>query len=162
MIHIHIYTTLALGYAFEKGILMFLFLFLAASTTWANFSGKFQGTGQAIFRSGKLYPCTEIYLHLKQDENSFKLIDGGYRCGLLQASFDPFTMTVKGEDLFIKDVPVGKITRESLSYSLLDPDDGSTYTLKLKKKDNSIEYSELWVDQVSKALTVDGLLFSRP
>lgn len=131
----------------------FLFLLLF------QFNGQFSGTGKASFSSGRTYECKEIFLNLKTSVQEFRLIDGGYKCGdLLHASFDPFRMTIKEGRLFDGNDELGTITEDELKYEIFDPEDGSTYRLKLSREDGQLHYYEEWHDGEKIALKINGFL----
>lgn len=115
--------------------------------------------GKAVYSSGKIYECQEIFLDVRTTKDQFQLNDGGYRCGdLLHASFDPFKFIIKDGKLTHHDEVMGTITDSELKYEAHDPDDGSTYRLKLIQVNTDIEYFEEWFDGEKIALTVKGKL----
>jgi hypothetical protein len=122
------------------------------------FLGSFQGTGVATFASGKKYACDEIFLRLEASLHLFRLREGGYDCGLLKASFDPFKMTVRDGKLFDGEKEIGKISDQEIDYQIYDEEDFSTYHLNLKLKETILSYSEEWFDRDKLALTVQGKL----
>lgn len=125
----------------------------------ASFSGKFSGTGKATFKSGRVYECREIFLNIKQSPQEFRLSQGGYNCGdLLNTEFDPFKFSIVNGDLVHENKIYGKISEKELSYSVYDPEDGSTYYLTLSKNAEGIHYLEKWHDGEEIALTVEGNL----
>lgn len=131
--------------------LLFLLLF--------QFSGQYSGTGTAAFSSGRTYECREIFLSLETTEELFRLRDGGYKCGdLLHASFDPFRMTIRDGRLFNGADELGTISSDELKYEIFDPEDGSTYKLKLTKEESQIHYYEEWHDGEKIALKINGFL----
>jgi hypothetical protein len=143
-------------------MMRFILLFLTSSPLWASFNGSYSGGGQAIFASGTKYECTEIFLRLESDHKLFRLSEGGYICGLLQAGFDSFKMTIKDGELWHEEQRLGTITDQDLSYQIYDPADGSTYNLRLKRMDSShIHYYEQWHDGEKIALTIKGILKSK-
>jgi hypothetical protein len=132
---------------------------LLAVLLLASFSGKFQGTGKAVFKSGRVYECKEIFLNIKESATDFQLIEGGYRCGdLLNTSFDPYKFSIKNGELVYQGKVYGKISDKELSYSVYDPEDGSTYYLTLERSSDGIHYLEKWHDGEQIALTVEGKL----
>jgi hypothetical protein len=137
-----------------------LLFLLASLSVFAQWNGSFIGEGRAVFASGRVYECSEIFLRLERSTDAFRFREGGYACGdLLQAAFDAFKFTLKGNKLFIKDQEVGTVTDEKFDYSLFDPEDGSTYHLELTRNSaGEIFYEENWHDGERIALTVKGLL----
>lgn len=124
-----------------------------------QFNGKFSGTGTAAFSSGRTYECREIFLSLQTTEELFRLRDGGYKCGdLLHASFEPFRMTIRDGRLFNGTEELGTISSDELKYEIFDPEDGSTYKLKLTKEESQIHYYEEWHDGEKIALKINGFL----
>lgn len=136
----------------------YLSLFFLTLPAWAQFSGDYTGTGTAVFKSGRQYECSEIYLRLEQTQNLFRLRDGGYHCGdLLQASFDPFKLTIRDGKLWNVEEELGSVNEQILTYKIFDPEDGSTYQLKLTKlPSGGIHYYEDWHDGEAIALKVHG------
>lgn len=134
----------------------YLFLLLISVPTFAQFSGKFSGQGTAIFHTGKRYECSEIFLKLATSPKLFTLHQGGYNCGFLKASFDPFSFSIKNGKLFYGNLEMGGISDKELTYHYFDPEDGSTYYLTLTNDNGQIHYSEEWYDGEKTALTVKG------
>lgn len=134
-------------------------LLLLTTNAFAGFTGSFSGQGEAVFASGRRWPCHEVFLRIETRPGLFRLREGGYNCGeLLNANFDPFKMTIRDGSLFDHDTKLGTITDQELDYRIYDPEDGSTYHLKLKKIDDDIQYFEEWHDGEKIALTVKGKL----
>lgn len=125
----------------------------------ASFSGNFSGTGKATFKSGRVYDCREIFLSMKESPAEFRLSQGGYKCGdLLHTEFDPFKFSIINGELVHQGKVFGTITQDELSYSVFDPEDGSTYNLRLNKTGTGIHYLERWHDGETIALVVEGNL----
>lgn len=132
---------------------------LLAILLLASFSGKFSGTGKATFKSGRTYECREIFLNIKESPTEFRLSHGGYKCGdLLQTEFDPYKFSIVNGDLVHQGKVYGRISEKELSYSVYDPEDGSTYYLTLTRDATGIHYLEKWHDGEQIALTVEGKL----
>ena len=140
----------------------FVLLFLLSLPVYANFSGKFSGTGRAVFSTGRVYECREIFLDLENTNEKFSLHEGGYRCGdLLHASYDPFFLTIRNGKLFHQETELGSISNKKLTYTIIDLSDGSTFRLTLQKnEENQIHYLEEWHDGEKIALTIKGTLKS--
>lgn len=139
----------------------YLFLILLSFPVFADFNGKYSGTGAAVFHTGKRYECTEVFLDVDTSEKSFKLYQGGYICGFLKAAFDAFEFTIKDGVLFHGELEMGSISQKELKYHYYDPEDGSTFYLTLlKDNEGQIHYLEEWHDGEKIALTVKGDLKS--
>ena len=137
----------------------FILCFLLTFPAYASFSGSYSGPGRAVFASGRVYECSEIFLRMAVDSENFRLREGGYICGMLQASFDAYRLTIKDGSLWHKDQLLGQIDEQVMSYEIFDPQDGSTYRLRLHKNGpQEIAYFEEWHDGEKIALTVKGLL----
>ena len=113
----------------------YLFLLLISFPVFAEFNGKFSGTGAAVFHTGKRYECTEVFLDLETSKESFRLHQGGYICGFLKASFDAFEFRIQEGKLYYGDLEMGEVSKQQLSYHYYDPEDNSTYYLTLTKDD---------------------------
>lgn len=135
----------------------YLFLLLFSFPAFAGFTGKFSGSGRAVFHSGKHYECSEVFLELETTPQAFKLHQGGYSCGFLKASFDAFEFSIKNGKLFHGDMEMGEVSEKKLEYHYYDPEDGSTYYLTLMAdNENKIQYLEEWHDGEKIALRVKG------
>lgn len=146
------------GYTMKK-LLILIILILSTSSFGATFSGSFQGGGKAKFKSGRSYPCHEIFLRLEETQEYFRLREGGYKCGgLLNAEFDPFRFMIQDGRLVHQGETFGTINNEELTYSVYDPADGSTYRLRLTFSGDELHYFEDWHDGHEIALTVEGVL----
>lgn len=138
---------------------VFLLCFFSLSA-FADFTGNFSGKGNAEFSSGNHYDCQDIFLSIRTDKTSFKLLNGGYRCGdLLHANFDPFTLSLKDGILWEGDVKRGTLSKNELHYEIFDPEDNSTYHLNLTLSPIGImSYDESWSVAGITLLTVTGQL----
>lgn len=137
----------------------YILLLLISFPVFADFNGKFSGTGAAVFHSGKRYDCTEVFLDLESSQTSFKLHQRGYICGFLKASFDAFEFKVKEGKLYYGDLEMGEISDQELNYHYYDPQDNSTYFLTLTQDgEGGIHYLKEWYDGEKLALTVKGKL----
>lgn len=139
--------------------ILFLLVLLTSTITHA-FTGSFSGQGKAVFASGRIYECPEIFLRLETSKDLFRLREGGYKCGgLLQASFDPFKLSIRDGKLWNQNDELGSISNREVKYQIYDPEDGSTYFLTLtKNSQGEIHYYEQWHDGEKIALTIKGLL----
>lgn len=138
-----------------------LFLLVLFSSAMAQaFTGSFSGQGKAVFASGRIYECPEVFLRLETSKDLFRLREGGYKCeGLLQASFDPFKLSIRDGKLWNNNDELGTISSQEIKYQIYDPQDGSTYYLTLTKNSHGeIQYHEEWHDGEKIALTIKGLL----
>lgn len=137
-----------------------ILLLLISFQVQASFTGSYSGTGRAVFASGRGHECTEIFLRLETTTDLFRLRDGGYKCGgLLNASFDPFKMSIRAGKLWHLEQELGTISDNEINYQIYDPEDGSTYYLTLTKNERGeIQYYERWHDGEKIALTVKGQL----
>lgn len=120
---------------------------------------KLSGPGLAQYASGRIYQCSEIFLDITIREDALTLHQGGYICGHLQASFDPFQMEIHHGKLMYQGQELGSISKEELRYEIYDPNDNSTYFFSLKKEANGLRYFEEWHDGEKIALKINGLLF---
>lgn len=140
----------------------FLLFFLLTLPVYASFEGSYSGAGRAVFASGRVYECSEIFMRMETDLENFRLREGGYICGMLQASFDAYRLTIKDGSLWHKDQLLGQISDQEMNYEIFDPLDGSTYRLRLRKKSpQELVYFEEWHDGEEIALTVKGLLLAQ-
>ena len=139
---------------------LFTLLLFLSFQVHASFTGSFSGSGTAVFASGRTYQCSEIFLRLETTPELFRLRGGGYNCGgLLNASFDPFKMSIRNGKLWNLDEELGSINDREIKYQIYDPADGSTYFLTLTKtQQGEILYHEQWHDGEKIALTIKGTL----
>lgn len=115
------------------------FVFIFSISIFANFSGKWSAEGfyESNRNDGK---CREVFLQLKQTKNSFKILDGGYICGEIQASYPPSSFDIINNELFYRNEKVGMVTDEDIRISYLD----GVYNLSLSKVDGEILFTESW------------------
>lgn len=117
------------------------------------------GPGVATFpKSGNVYPCEEVFLRYEITQDKFKVSDGGYRCGILNASYDYFTLTIRDGKLFEKNEEVGTISKDEINLSKYDSADDSHFHLRLKFNGKNIDYTETWKENGDDALIVKGTL----
>lgn len=116
-------------------------LFLLSVSTYANFSGRWTASG--YFESNREEgECKEVFLQIKQTKNKFMILDGGYICGDIQASYPPSQFEVVNNSLIYKDEVVGSISEDIVSIIYLD----GVYKLNLKKEENQIRFRETWLE----------------
>lgn len=129
-----------------------------------GFEGRFQGEGDAIFRSGRDRSCSEIFLHYRydRDEQKIKALNGGYVCQDLQASYPLFALDVKEGELFSNGRKVGNINSHQMQFGLYDPSDDSHFSLTLSQEGEGLHYLEVWKSAGEKALVVEGHLLKQP
>ncbi len=105
----------------------------------ANFSGKWSAKGyyESDRREGE---CKEVFMQFKQTESSFEIIEGGYICGDIQASYPPSFFKIVENELYYKNEKVGNITNKAITISYLE----GVYSLDLKKDNGEIVFTESW------------------
>lgn len=132
---------------------------LPATEAPRTFAGRYQGSGTSLMhRSGTVRPCTEIFLHFRRDSTGVALLEGGYSCEDLQASFPAFTLAVRDGQLYDGTTRVGTFTETRLELRHEDREEDFTYHWLLEIKDGKLSYLEEWTDAGAPALTIRGTL----
>lgn len=114
-------------------------VFLLSYSAFSNFTGKWSAEGfyESDRTAGK---CKEVFLQLKQTEDFFYILDGGYICGEIQAQYPPSRFKISGEDLFYQGSIVGSISNDEIRISYLE----GVYNLSLKHNSEEILFDESW------------------
>jgi hypothetical protein len=117
--------------------------------TLANFTGKWTNSGyyESDSSSGE---CKEVFMQFKKTDEAFMILDGGYICGEIQASYPPSKFKIIGEKLFYNGEKVGIINSELIMISYLN----NVYNLSLEIVDDQIFFYEQWKEE-------DDFLFIR-
>jgi hypothetical protein len=145
-----------MGAKLMKTLIFFLIL-LPTSLLAAPIN--YQGKGEAVFpKTGKRYPCKEVFMQIEILPKKFKLYTGGYDCNPLKASYDMFELDIKNGKLMDKNVVVGDISKQEMNLSKYDPDDDSTFHLNLKFQSRSMDYTETWEQTGKQALQIKAKL----
>jgi hypothetical protein len=140
-------------------LLLFLLLLLVPFTAQAGFQGRFSGTGTSLMhKSGNRRPCEEIFLNFQRGEKELKILEGGYRCGNVQATFDPFILVIRNGRIFADGVDVGTFSENRLDLFFANREEDFTYHWLLEFKGEELSYLEEWTDGGKPALTVQGNL----
>ncbi len=135
-----------------------LILFLPIQT-FASFNGAYSGPGQSIKHpQEKVRKCSEVFLRIKQDAQSFRVIEGGYKCEDLQAAYPDFTLEIKNGKLISDHIEVGNISENEMNLYKSDKQEGYSFHLRLQKKSQQLIYQEDWTDNTHPALTIKGIL----
>lgn len=120
-----------------KIILSFLFTF----SCLASFTGKWSGEGyyQSPKRIGE---CSEVFMQFEQTKEKLSIIDGGYICGDLQASYPPSSFKIENGSLFYFGENVGTIRNGEINIRYED----GLFHLNLRKVKDQIIFQENWDD----------------
>jgi hypothetical protein len=114
-------------------------LFLFSISSLANFSGKWSARG--YFESDrKEGECKEIFMQFKKTSKKFMILDGGYICGDIQASYPPSSFEIVNNSLIYFGEKVGVISKDLIEINYLD----GVYKLSLKAKDGQVFFNETW------------------
>ncbi len=70
------------------------------------------------------------------------ILDGGYICADIQASYPPSSFDIVDSELFYRNQRVGTITKDKIEISYLD----GVYNLSLNIIDGEILFTESWKD----------------
>lgn len=136
-----------------------LFLLIALVSPAYAGAQTFVGPGRGVFvQSGSIYPCEQIFLDFSIEDASFSLSEGGYICGLLQASYDSFVLGIDDGLLLSNGEVVGDINEDELNLYHNDPSDNSDFLLRLRFLPDGLEYLEIWKQNGIVQLEVTGML----
>ncbi len=115
--------------------------FLLTFSCLANFNGKWSGEGfyQTPKTVGK---CLEVFMQFKVTKDRFSILDGGYICGEIQASYPPSSFKVLNGELFYLGENVGTISENEININY----DNGIYHLRLVKENGEIRFQENWDD----------------
>ncbi|MGE3260713.1 MAG: hypothetical protein AB7K68_02930 [Bacteriovoracia bacterium] len=139
-----------------KAIVLALFLPI---TALATFDGRYSGPGTSLMhQSGNRRDCREIFLKLQGGEKALRILEGGYICGDIQASFDPFTLEIREGKIFLEGQSVGTISENDLDLLYKSEEENFTYHWHLQQAGDEINYLEEWASGGAPSLTVQGKL----
>ena len=126
---------------------------------FASFSGNYSGKGQAVSHpQEKVRACSQIFLSMKTVNKTLSVLQGGYSCGDMQASYPSFSLQIVGTKLVSEGTVVGTYSDSEIDLYKEDKSEGYTFHLQLKKSANTIAYREDWTDGGKPALTILGPL----
>lgn len=126
------------------------------------FEGKLNGPGSAYMHtSQKQRQCSEIFLNLSKSPTHFSILDGGYICEDMQASFPASRFEIRGSELFYHNQLAGSISDEKITLFVDNKEENFTYSLNLEKNGSSVSFIETWTENQKPALTIHGLLRSK-
>ena len=121
-------------------------IFFVSINAMANFSGYWEGTGEMDFYGNKS-DCSSMYFDLLHTETELVINNGHYQCGDMEATWDPFALTIKGNQLFLGDQAVGTITNNTMDVTFSSSDDLIQQNFRLTLKgNNQLRYDETWRD----------------
>ncbi len=139
-----------------------VFLISLPFQAFASFSGNYSGKGQAISHpQEKVRFCSQIFIGMKTANETLTVLQGGYSCGDMEASYPNFTLQIVGAKLVSDGVVVGTYSDSEIDLYKQDKAEGYTFHLRLTKKAKTIVYQEDWTDGGKPALTVKGNLSPR-
>jgi hypothetical protein len=127
--------------------------------------GKWIGTGRAQFRGKAPQACQFIGLSLAQDDLHFGVLAGGYECADLKASYDAYTLDIRGQGLWLGSAPFGTVDGDGIHVVSAHPDQNFTFYLDLIPRatpdGERLGYRERWISSDAVELEVDGELLPR-
>lgn len=127
-------------------LLFVLAILLLGSSSYANFTGVWQGDAIVTLKDGRTGYCDEIIL-IVNNHAADKIEFGKFRyaCGEFAINFQPPVLTLgkkkmSGQDAFLKEEKIGKIssTKANLLFPLANNGKGR-YTVK-KVSENEVDY----------------------
>ncbi len=118
-----------------------LFVFLISLSSLAGFSGKWSGEGFYNYNVSD-GNCSEVFMQFKVTSERLYILDGGYICGKIQASYPPSSFKIENGSLFYQNEKVGNITESEIDIRYED----GIYHLNLKSIEGQIHYREIWDD----------------
>lgn len=118
-----------------------LISFLFSISCLASFTGKWSGEGyyQTPRYVGK---CSEVFMQFELTKDKFSIIDGGYICGELQASYPPSSFKIVDGELLYFGESVGTISEDEINLNY----DNGIYHLRLVKENGQVRFQESWDD----------------
>ena len=130
--------------------------FLFTLSCFANFTGKWSGEG--FYRTPKrMGECLEVFMQFEVTKEFFSIIEGGYICGDIQASYPVSKFKIEDGSLFYFGENVGTISDDEIN---LRYEDG-LFHLNLRKESGQIVFQENWddgEDYLSISSKLDSLL----
>jgi len=132
-----------------KILILSLFITLPA---FANFNGQWQGEGHFESKKNKGL-CHDIFFEFSEDQNSFKIKNGGYNCEEMSAEYPFSIFKKKGDQLLYNGEIVGYRKNDVLYLEYYE----GLYKLKVIKNEDIVHFSEEWNDG-DDYLTISGKL----
>ncbi|CBW27936.1 putative exported protein [Halobacteriovorax marinus SJ] len=129
-----------------------LIAFLLMSSSFAGLTGKWSAGGFFDYnnRSGE---CKEIFMQIKQTDKKLYILDGGYICSDIQASYPPSSFNIVDGALYYFGEKVGEVTENEINLNY----ENGVYGLSLKKIGTELIYKESW-DDGEDYLLIEGKL----
>lgn len=115
----------------KKYLLIFWLVFLP-SLSFANLSGKWNGTGDLLNFDGKPYGCQAIDLDLSITDSSLKISFLTYGCEEWLLSWDEVNATIANGEVFIEGTKIGTASGEILSVTFYDLEKELAQNFELK------------------------------
>jgi hypothetical protein len=136
-----------------KKIIFFLIATFGLISSAQALEGRWQGAGNSQTHRFER-PCDLIYFHFRVSDEAVVLLDGGYRCGILQAEYPPsrFTREANGDLSYFGSI-VGHF--DGVDLVLERPED--FFRVEFNVLENTLHYRELWDDGQS-FLSIEGEL----
>ncbi|WP_372653480.1 hypothetical protein [Halobacteriovorax sp.] len=118
-----------------------LISFLFTISCLANFTGKWSASG--YYKTPKrVGECLEVFMQFEVTKEKFSIIDGGYICGDLQASYPPSSFEIEEGSLYYYGENVGSITDSEINIRYED----GLFHLNLRKAEGQVIFQENWDD----------------
>ncbi len=134
---------------------------LLSSTAMADFSGNWQGSGMEKSADGSQLKCPQMKLSLTHTANAFIINSGHFDCGDFTMDFSPYSIEIRGGQLFNNGVLIGTIDQNKFHALLDDPQSKMKVTYDGQIISGLLDFKEAVYDAAGKLyFSVDGS-FSR-
>lgn len=119
-----------------RSVVVFLMFFAVVSR--ADFSGDWEGIGEAIDNQGWKSDCERIQLNLRQTSRKLVRLPGDTKCGHLYIEEKYSEAEIRGTELWVQDTPVGTITENEIT---IDVREGPfLYFYKIERVETDLKY----------------------
>jgi hypothetical protein len=119
---------------------------LIGSSSFANFTGRWQGDGIVTTKDGKQVYCDEIIINVAQTDDKLTFGKFRYGCDELAFNFNPPELKVEDGNVIWKDQDAGKITDKNANLHFVLANNGkSRYTAELESP-NEMNYLDEQID----------------
>ncbi len=126
------------------GKVIFSSILFYSTFSLAQFSGNWQGSGQATDALEKTFPCPQFKLAVLQNEKSLMIHNGFFGCGSMEMPWEFPEFAIKENQLFHQGKKIGAITKDRIKF---DFENGIIQRVDISLEGKEMVYREFWVNR---------------
>jgi hypothetical protein len=127
-------------------VVVLAFLVQGSANAAQPIEGSWAGTGHAKNDQGWDKDCTKIQLQLELTPDAFRIQGGGFACGEIGVTYDPYSIPRVGDDLMHDGKVIGHVSPTSITLRM-PSDDGQTWIFEVRVQNGALDY----LDRTEKA-----------